>query len=301
MDYKGVKSIQCPVTFLKKNEIQQIFPSHHCASLVKIDFLQQTGYWHWLSTATTWALGEKREQKKEKKKKRTRKCLKFDELDFLHKSALFTLLPLTTGVRGVCESFLPLCALHEIYCLKRFLVRRYTQGTHTVYWQKKKKKSVCSLHNPNQLWCEKLYENFYNRMMRRLWCEHSHGDSEALWHHKHQTVATDGKREFVTARVETCLCHEHRRQATQSSHLPRPTGGAVAGRPLHNDPAVVTACGLSAVAHLGVYQHGQTALPRFKTTSCGEFLWAGSLALPDTLPLIRPVRWQTREAGQQQV
>lgn len=86
------------------------------------------------------------------------------------------------------------------------------------------------IHNPNQLWCEKLYENFYNRMMRRLWCEHSHGDSEALWHRKHQTVATDGKREFVIVRVETCLCHEHRRLATQSSHLPRPTGGAVAGR-----------------------------------------------------------------------
>lgn len=175
--------------FFLKNDIQQIFPSHHCVSLVKIDFLQQTGCWHWHSYRNHLSPGWETRAKK----KRTRKCLKFDELDFLHKSALFTHLPLTTGVRGVCESFLPLCLARDLL-LEKILVRRYTQGTHTVYWQQQQKKKVSSLHNPNQRWCEKLYENFYNRMMRQLWCEQSHGDSEAFWHHKHQTVATDAKR-----------------------------------------------------------------------------------------------------------
>lgn len=126
--------------FFWKNDIQQIFPFTSLCVFGKNRLpaanrpLALTRYHNHLSPG--W-------ENESKRKKRTRKCLKFDELHFLHKSALFTHLPLTTGVRGVCESFLPLCALQEIYCLKRFLVRRYAQGTHTVYWQKKKKKKKC--------------------------------------------------------------------------------------------------------------------------------------------------------------
>lgn len=154
----GYKTLYCSITFrgCKKGHSADL-PSHHCVFQVKIDFLQQAvGIYKF--TATTWAQSEKQEQNAQESAWRG-----FDNLDFLHKSALFIRLPLTTGVRGACESSLPLSASQDL-SLKRILVHRCSQRTHTVYSMCK---MVRSLHNLNHLCCEELYENFCNPMMMR--------------------------------------------------------------------------------------------------------------------------------------